>query len=400
MRSLIRCSSLELTLGSENMHFSLSEETLMIRDMVRKFAKNEVEPIAAELDKTHRFPIEVFKSMGDLGLTGLPIPEAWGGAGASYVDFAILVEELAKVCASTAVTMSVHTGLGCMSIYKYGSDYLKEKYLRSLASGEIIGAYALTEPNSGSDAGSLKCRAEDKGDHFLVNGSKIFISLGGYATTYCTFVKTDPTQPSGKGITCLIIEKDTPGFTISKPLDKMGLHGDPTVELFFENVKVPKENVLGDINDGFKVAMGLLAGGRITIGAQGLGIGEGALEYTSNYIKERKQFGKPLAANQGVQWMIADMATELEAAQLLVYRAAWLKDQDLPHNKEASMAKRFATDTAMRVTTDCVQLMGGYGYCKEYPIERMMRDVKITQIYEGSNQIQRTIIAREVLGKF
>lgn len=382
------------------MNFALSEESLMMRDMFRKFAKNEVEPLAAELDRTHQFPYEAFKKMADLGLTGLPIPEEWGGAGATYLDFAIFIEEIAKVCASTAVVMSVHTGLGCMSIYLYGSDRLKEKYLRPLAKGEIVGAYALTEPNAGSDAASLKCRAEDKGDHFIVNGSKIFITNGGIAQTYCTFVKTDPTAPPGKGITCLIIEKDTPGFTISKPVEKMGLHGDPTTELYFDNVKVPKENVLGEVNDGFKVAMGLLAGGRITIGAQGLGIGEGALEYTINYIKERHQFGRPLAANQGVQFMVADMAVALEAAQLLVYRAAWLKDQGLPHNKEASMAKRFATDTAMEVCTNCVQLMGGYGYCKEYPVERMMRDVKITQIYEGSNQIQRMIIAREVLGRF
>lgn len=382
------------------MRFALSEESLMMRDMFRKFAKNEVEPLAAELDQKSIFPTQTFKKMADLGLTGLPIPEEWGGSGASYLDFAIFVEELAKVCASTAVIMSVHTGLGCMSIYKYGSKFLKEKYLRDLATGKIIGAYALTEPNAGSDAASLKCRAEDKGDHFLVNGTKIFISNGGEATTYCTFVKTDPTAPPGKGITCLIIERGLPGFTISKPVEKMGMNGDLTTELYFENVKVPKENVLGEVHDGFKVAMGLLAGGRITIAAQGLGIGEGALEFTCQYVKDRKQFGKPLAANQGVQWMIADMATDLDAAQMLVYRAAWLKDQDLPHNKEASMAKKFATDTAMQVTTNCVQLMGGYGYCREFPVERMMRDVKITQIYEGSNQIQRVIIGREVLGKF
>ncbi|MCL1852601.1 MAG: acyl-CoA dehydrogenase [Peptococcaceae bacterium] len=382
------------------MHFQLSEDSLMMRDMFRKFAEKEVGPRAEELDATHSFPYDAFKKMAENGLCGLPVSEEWGGAGASYLDFAIFVEELAKKCASTAVVMSVHTGLGCMSIYLYGSQRLKEKYLRALATGEIIGAYALTEPDAGSDAGSLKCKAEDMGDHFLINGSKIFITNGGEAQTYCTFVKTDPSQPSGKGITCLIIEKDTPGFTISKPMEKMGLHGDPTVELYFENVKVPKENVLGEINDGFKVAMGLLAGGRITIGAQGLGIGEGALEYTVNYIKERKQFGKPLAAQQGVQFMVADMATALDAAQLMVYRAAWLKDNKLPHNKEASMAKRLATDTGMEVTTNCVQLMGGYGYCREYPIERMMRDVKITQIYEGSNQIQRMIIGREVIGRF
>lgn len=382
------------------MDFKLSDETLMVRDMVRKFAKSEVAPMAEKLDKSHEFPVENWKKMRELGLTGFPIPEEWGGGGGSYLDFAIIIEELAKACASTAVVTSVHTGLGCMSILLYGTERLKEKYLRRLTSGEIIGAYALTEPNAGSDAAALRCKAEDKGDHFLVNGSKIFITNGGHATTYCTFVKTDPTQPKGKGITCLIIEKDTPGFTISKPVEKMGMHADPTCELYFENVKVPKENVLGEIDHGFAVAMGLLTGGRITIGAQGLGIAEGALEYTINYIKERKQFDKPLAGNQGVQFMIAEMAAKVEAAQLLIYRAAWLKDNGLPHNKEASMAKYFATDTAMEVTTNCVQLMGGYGYCSEYPVERMMRDAKITQIYEGSNQIQRMIIGREVIGRF
>ncbi len=381
------------------MHFQLDEETLMMRDMFRKFAKNELEALAAETDAKHQFPMENFKKMANLGLCGLPIPEEWGGAGASYLDFAIFVEELAKKCASTAVVMSVHTGLGCMSTYLYGSQKIKEKYLRALATGEIIGAYALTEPNAGSDAGSLKCKAEDKGDHYIINGSKIFITNGPMATTYCTFVKSDATQGNGKGITCLVLENGTPGFTFSKPVEKMGMNGSSTVELYFEDVKVSKENILGEENNGFAVAMGLLAGGRITIAAQGLGIGEGALEFTTQYIKERQQFGKPLAANQGVQFMVADMATALDAAQLLVYRAAWLKDNKLPHNKEASMAKKFATDTGMEVTTNCVQLMGGYGYCKEFPVERMMRDAKITQIYEGSNQIQRMIIGREVIGK-
>ncbi|MEQ8200170.1 MAG: acyl-CoA dehydrogenase family protein [Syntrophomonadaceae bacterium] len=382
------------------MDFGLNEESSMMRDMFRKFAKNEIEPIAAETDKTHTFPMVTFKKMADLGLTGLPIPEEWGGAGASYLDFAIFIEEISKCCASTGVIMSVHTGLGCMSTWLYGGQRVKEKYLKALATGEIVGAYALTEPNAGSDAAAIKCKAEDKGDHFIINGSKIFITNGGIATTYCTFVKTDPTQGSGKGITCLQIEKDSPGFTMSKAVEKMGMNGSPTVELYFENVKVPKENMLGVQNDGFQVAMGLLAGGRITIAAQGLGIGEGALEFTNQYIKERMAFGKPLAANQGVQFMVADMATALDAAQLLIYRAAWLKDNKLPHNKEASMAKKFATDTAMEVCTNCVQLMGGYGYCSEFPVERMMRDCKITQIYEGSNQIQRMIIGREVIGRW
>ena len=381
------------------MHFQLSTESEMMREMYRKFAENEVLPLAGEIDRAHEFPMQTFKRMAELGLTGIPISQAWGGAGGSYLDFAIFIEELAKVCASTAVIMSVHTGLGCMSIELYGTERLKQKYLKSLATGEIIGAYALTEVTAGSDAGSIKCTAEDKGDYFLLNGSKIFITNAGVATTYCTFVKTDPTQKSGKGITCLIVEKDTPGFTIGKPIVKMGMNASPTCELYFDNCKVPKENVLGEINDGFKIAMGLLAGGRITIGAQGLGIGEGALAYTKKYIKEREQFGKPQSANQGLQFMVADMATELDAAQLLVYRAAWLKDQGLPHNIEASMAKRYATDVGMKVCTDCVQLMGGNGYCNAYPIERMMRDVKITQIYEGANQIQRMIIGRGVLAK-
>ncbi|HWQ73836.1 MAG TPA: acyl-CoA dehydrogenase family protein [Syntrophomonas sp.] len=382
------------------MDFGLTDQSVMMRDMFRKFAKNECEPIAAEIDKSHQFPMATFKKMADLGLTGLPIPEEWGGAGATYLDFAMFIEEIAKCCASTAVIMSVHTGLGCMSTWLYGGDRVKQKYLRALAGGEIIGAYALTEPNAGSDAASIKCKAEDKGDHFIINGSKIFITNGGVATTYCTFVKSDSSQGPGRGITCLQIEKDTPGFTMSQPVQKMGMNGSPTVELYFENVKVPKENMLGEQNNGFQVAMGLLAGGRITIAAQGLGIGEGALEFTTQYIKERQQFGKPLAANQGVQFMVADMATALDAAQLLIYRAAWLKDNGLPHNKEASMAKKFATDTGMEVTTNCVQLMGGYGYCSEFPVERMMRDCKITQIYEGSNQIQRMIIGREVIGKW
>ena len=382
------------------MDFGLTDQSVMMRDMFRKFAKNECEPIAAEIDKSHQFPMATFKKMADLGLTGLPIPEEWGGAGATYLDFAMFIEEIAKCCASTAVIMSVHTGLGCMSTWLYGGDRVKQKYLRALAGGEIIGAYALTEPNAGSDAASIKCKAEDKGDHFIINGSKIFITNGGVATTYCTFVKSDSSQGPGRGITCLQIEKETPGFTMSQPVQKMGMNGSPTVELYFENVKVPKENMLGEQNNGFQVAMGLLAGGRITIAAQGLGIGEGALEFTTQYIKERQQFGKPLAANQGVQFMVADMATALDAAQLLIYRAAWLKDNGLPHNKEASMAKKFATDTGMEVTTNCVQLMGGYGYCSEFPVERMMRDCKITQIYEGSNQIQRMIIGREVIGKW
>ncbi len=379
------------------MHFQLNEEQQMFKNMIRKFCEKEVEPVAAELDREHRFPEDNFKKMAELGLTAIPIPEEYGGGGSDYLTFAIFCEELAKVCASTSVIMAVHTGLACMSIYLYGSERLKEKYLKPLAEGEIVGAYALSEPDAGSDAASIRLTAEDQGDHLVLNGSKVFITNGGVATTYCTFVKSDPEQPKGKGVTCLLVEKDTPGFTISKPVEKMGLHASPTCELYFDNCKVPKENILGEENQGFAVAMGLLEGGRISIGAQGVGIGEGALDYTLKYLKERHQFGKPLAAQQGLQFKVADMATALEAAQLLVYRAAWLKSSGLSHSKEASMAKKFATDTSMQVTTECVQLVGGYGYCKEAPVERMMRDVKGTQIYEGANEIQKLIIARELL---
>jgi len=380
--------------------FQLDQESLMLQKTIREFVKKEIEPIAAQTDRTHEFPQVTFEKLAALGLTGVAIPEEWGGSGGRYLDLAILVEEIAKACASTAVIISVHTGLGCMSLNLYGSERIKEKYLRSLASGEIIGAYALTESGAGSDAASIQCKAERSGDYFIVNGSKLFVTNGGVAQTYCTFVKTEPSLGPGKGITCLIIEKGTPGFSIGKPIEKMGINGSPTVELFFENCRVPCENVVGEVNQGFRVAMGLLDGGRITIAAQGLGIGEGALEYTSRYIKERHQFSRPLASNQGVQFMVADMATDLDAARLLVFRAAWLKDQGLPHSKEAAMAKKMASDVCMKVCTDCVQLMGGYGYCREYPVERMMRDAKITQIYEGSNQIQRMIIARHVLGKY
>jgi alkylation response protein AidB-like acyl-CoA dehydrogenase len=381
------------------MDFRLGEDTQALKDMVRTFAEKEIRPRAAKMDREHTFDLALFRTMAELGLTGIPVPEVWGGAGLGYLDYVVFIEEVARECGSTAVVLAVHTGLGAMSLWQFGSDRLKEKYLRRLATGEIIGAYALTEADAGSDAGALRCRAERLGDEFVVNGTKTFITNGGIATTYNVFVKTDPSQGPGKGITCLVVERDTPGFTIGKPAEKMGLNGSPTCELVFDNCRVPAENVVGEVNQGFLVAMGLLDGGRITIGAQALGIASGAFDYTCNYVKERKQFGKPIGANQGIGWMIADMATALDAARLMVHRAAWLKDQGLPHAKQAAMAKKLATDTGMEVCTDCVQLLGGYGYMSEYPVERAMRDVKVTQIYEGTNQIQRMIIARHVLGR-
>ncbi|MTV50745.1 acyl-CoA dehydrogenase [Heliobacillus mobilis] len=379
------------------MNFQLNEEQVMFVDMVRKFCQKEIAPIAGKSDSEHLFPSETLKKLAELGLMGVSIPEEYGGSGGDYFTYILLIEELAKVCASTAVIVSVHTGLGCMSILHFGTEEQKQKYLAPLAAGEKLGAYALTEPNAGSDAASLQLSAVDKGDHFVLNGSKIWITNASQADVFITFVRSEAGSKGAQGVTCLIVERDTPGLTISKPVEKMGLNASHTCELFFDHVVVPKENVLGEVGQGFKVAMQLLDGGRIAIGAQGLGIAEGAFEYAAGYIKERQQFGKSIAANQGIQWMVADMATEIDAAKLLVYRAASLKTEGQPHGKEASMAKRYATDTAMRVTTDCVQLLGGYGYSKEYPVERYMRDAKITQIYEGTNQIQRLVIARHLL---
>lgn len=379
------------------MDFKLSEEQLMFRDSIRKFAQNEIAPLAPIIDREHRFPVETFKKFGELGYMGFPFPEEYGGSGLDYVSTALFIEEVAKCCASTAVVMSVHLGLGCMSLYMFGTEEQKQKYLVPQCTGEMIGAFALTESTAGSDAANLRTSAVRKGDKYIINGEKIFITNGGYAGIYVTMVRTDPNSKGAKGVSTFIVEKDSPGLIIGKPEEKMGLNASATVTLTFEDCEVPAENLLLEEGKGFNVAMGLLNGGRIGIASQGLGIAQGALDHTIPYIKQRQQFGRPLAANQGVQWMVADMATEIECARLLVLRAAWLKDNGLPHAMEASMAKRYATDTAMRVTTDCVQLFGGYGYCKEYPVERYMRDAKITQIYEGTNQIQRMVIARHLL---
>ncbi|MBM7867727.1 acyl-CoA dehydrogenase [Heliobacterium gestii] len=379
------------------MDFALNEEQELFLEMVRKLARNEVAALAERVDREHRFPRETIQKMGELGLLGLTIPEAYGGSGGEYLSYVLMIEELAKVCASTAVIVAVHTGLACASIARFGSDVQREKYLTRLVTGEMIGAYALTEPNAGSDAASLALMAADEGDHWRLNGSKVFITNASEAGLFVTFVRTEPASRGAKGITCLIVERDTPGLTISKPVEKMGLHGSVTCELHFENALVPKANVLGDSGQGFTVAMQLLDGGRIAIAAQGLGIAAGAFDYALRYIKQREQFGRPIAANQGIQWLAADRATEIDAARLLVYRAAWLKTTGRPHGKEAAMAKKYATDTAMRVTSDCVQLLGGYGYTREYPVERYMRDAKVTQIYEGTNQVQQMVIARHLL---
>ncbi|MTI84998.1 MAG: acyl-CoA dehydrogenase [Firmicutes bacterium] len=378
------------------MPYQLTDEQQMMRDMVRKLAQNEIAPRAVEIDQTHKHPHENLKKMGELGLMGVPIPEEYGGAGCDFLSYIITIEEISQACASTGVILAVHTSVGTFPILYFGTEEQKQKYVPKLAAGEYLGAFALTEPGAGSDPVNMKTTAKLEGDHYIVNGNKIFITNGGEADVYCTFVVTDKSK-GHKGITALLVDKDTPGFSIGKTEEKMGLHGDQTTELIFEDAKVPKENLLGKEGEGFKVAMSLLDGGRIGIGAQGLGIAQAALDAATAYAKERVQFGKPIAKQQAIQFMLADMATEVEAARLLVYRAARMREMGLPYAKEASMAKRYATDTAMKVTTDAVQIFGGYGYCKEYPVERYMRDAKITQIYEGTNQIQRIVIAKHVL---
>lgn len=379
-----------------NLDFNLSEEQKMLQNMVRDFADNELAPRAAYWDENEEFPKENLEKMGKLDLMGMPFPEEVGGAGMSIIDYALALEQIARACPTTAVILSVHTSVGTMPIYLYGTEAQKAKYLEKLCRGEYIGAFALTEPSAGSDATKIKTTAEDKGDHYLVNGSKIFITNGGHAQVYTTFVVTDKTK-GPHGISCLLVDKDTPGFKIGKVEKKMGLNGSKTTELVFENAIVPKENLLGKEGEGFKIAMSLLDGGRIGIASQGLGIAQGAYEHALNYAKERKQFGQPIANFQGISFKLADMATRIDAARLLVYQAAALRDAKLPHSKEASMAKMYATDTAMWVATEAIQILGGYGYTREYPVERYFRDAKITQIYEGTNQIQRIVISKHIL---
>lgn len=375
------------------MQFKLTEEHEMIRKMVRDFAKNEVAPTAAERDEEERFDMDIFKKMAGLGLTGIPWPEEYGGIGSDYLAYCIAIEELSKVCASTGVTLSAHTSLAGWPIYKFGSEEQKQKYLRPMAQGETIGAYGLTEPGSGSDSGAMRTTAVADGDDYILNGTKIFITNGGIADTYVVFALTDPASRQ-KGTSAFIVEKDFAGFSVGKKEKKLGIRSSPTTELIFENCRVPKENLLGKEGEGFKIAMMTLDGGRNGIAAQAVGIAQGALDAAVDYAKEREQFGKPIAAQQGIGFKLAEMATSVEAARLLTYQAAWLESEGLPYGKESAMSKLFAGDTAMKVTTEAVQVFGGYGYTKDYPVERYMRDAKITQIYEGTQEIQKLVISR------
>jgi butyryl-CoA dehydrogenase len=374
------------------MDFLLSKEHEMARTLFREFAENEVKPLAQEVDEDERFPSETVEKMKKLGFMGIPIPKEYGGQGCDTLAYVLCVEELSKVCATTGVIVSAHTSLGSDPIKNFGTPEQKEKYLKPLASGKYLGAFALTEPNAGTDASGQQTKAVLEGDHYVLNGSKIFITNGGQADTYIVFAMTDPSKGT-KGISAFIVEKNFPGFSIGTKEKKMGIRGSSTTELIFENCIVPKENLLGAEGKGFNIAMATLDGGRIGIAAQALGIAEGAYEETVKYVKERKQFGRPLAKFQNTQFQIADMATKIKAAQLLVYRAALAKDTKKRFSEEAAMAKLYAAEVAMEVTTKAVQLHGGYGYTREYPVERMMRDAKITEIYEGTSEVQRMVIS-------
>jgi butyryl-CoA dehydrogenase len=378
------------------MNFSLTKEQELVKQMVREFAINEVKPIAAEIDVTERFPMENVEQMARYNMLGIPFPTEFGGAGGNNVSYAMTVEELSKVCGTTGVIVSAHTSLCGAPIYQFGTQEQKEKYLTPLAKGEKLGAFGLTEPNAGTDAAGQQTTAVLEGDHYVLNGSKIFITNGGVADIFVVFAMTDKSKGT-RGISAFIVEKDFPGFSIGKVEEKLGIRASSTTELVFENCIVPKENLLGKEGKGFAVAMQTLDGGRIGIAAQALGLAQGALDEAVAYMKERKQFGRSISAFQGLQWMVADMDVQIEAARLLVYKAAYKKDMGQPYSVEAARAKLYASEVAMDVTTKAVQLFGGYGYTKEYPVERMMRDAKITEIYEGTSQVQRMVIAGSIL---
>ena len=374
----------------------LDSEKELLLQMLRDFVDTEVRPLARALDEEERFPVETVAKMAELGLMGIPFPEEYGGAGMDNQCYIMAVEELSKACGTTGVILSAHTSLCAAPIYEFGTEEQKRKYLVPLAKGEKLGAFGLTEPNAGTDAAGQQTIAERKEDHYLLNGSKLFITNAGYADTYVIFAMTDKAQGT-RGISAFIVEKGMPGFQVGKKEAKMGIRGSATCELSFENVKVPLENLLGQEGKGFGIAMKTLDGGRIGIAAQALGLAQGAIDETVAYTKERKQFGKAIAQFQNTQFQLADMQARTDAARLLVYRAACSKDAKLPYSVEAAMAKLFAAETAMEVTTKAVQLHGGYGYTREYPVERMMRDAKITEIYEGTSEVQRMVISASML---
>ncbi|OPJ55759.1 acyl-CoA dehydrogenase [Alkalithermobacter paradoxus] len=378
------------------MDFCVSKEHKMLKTMYKEFTENEVKPYAHEVDENEEFPIQTVKKLARYGFFGIPFPKRYGGQGGDNLAYAMAVEELSKVCATTGVIVSAHTSLCANPIFEFGTEEQKQKYLVSLCKGEKIGAFGLTEPNAGTDASAQQTTAVLDGDEYILNGSKIFITNAGYADIYVVMAMTDPSKGT-KGISAFIVDSSAKGFSVGKKESKLGIKGSSTCELIFENCRIPKENLLGKEGQGFKIAMKTLDGGRIGIAAQALGIAQGALDETVKYVKERRQFGKPISYFQNTQFQLADMDTKVEASRLLVYKAAKNKDNNLSYSKEAAMAKLFASETAMEVTTKAVQLHGGYGYTREYPVERMMRDAKITEIYEGTSEVQKMVISAHLL---
>ena len=368
----------------------------LLKQMYKSFTENEVAPIAHEIDEEERFPYETVEKLAKYGMLGIPFPKEYGGEGGDNLGYTMAVEELSKACGTTGVIVSAHTSLCAAPIYEFGTEEQKQKYLVDLASGKKLGAFGLTEPNAGTDASSQQTTAVLEGDYYILSGSKIFITNAGVADTYIVMAMTEKAKGT-RGISAFIVDKDTPGFSIGKKEKKLGIRGSATCELIFENCKIPKENLLGKEGQGFKIAMKTLDGGRIGIAAQALGIAQGALDATVSYVKERKQFGRSLSAFQNTQFELANMKTKIEAARLLVYKAATKKDNKEPYSVDAAMAKLYASEVAMEVTTKAVQLHGGYGYTREYDVERMMRDAKITEIYEGTSEVQRMVISADLL---
>ncbi len=379
------------------MDFELTAEQKLVRNMVREFAEKEITPKAAEIDKEHRFPHELIKRCSELNLMGMLVPEEYDGAGLDAISYAITIEELSRASASVGVIVSVNNSLSCFPINNFGTEEQKKKYLTPLARGEKLGAYALTEPSAGSDPASMKSTVTKEGDHYILKGSKTFITNGAEADLFITYARLGEQEKRHKNVHAFILERDTPGLKIGRPLEKMGIHGSSTVELFFDGCRIPEENLLGKPNEGFKVALATLDEGRIGIAAQSLGIAQAAFDAALKYSKYRVQGGKLISEYQAIQWKLADMATEIDAARLLVYRAADLKERGQKSTKEASMAKLFASELAVRAALEAVQIHGGYGYMTEYPVERILRDSKITTLYEGTSEIQRLVIARELL---
>ncbi len=379
------------------MDWALTEEQQMMQRMVRDFAENEIRPVAQEMDASGEFPWEIIRKMGSLGLMGLPIPEEYGGSGADTITYAIAVEEISRVSGSLGITLASHVSLGLDLLNHFGTEEQKRKYLPPLASGQGLAAFGLTEPEAGSDAGAVKTTAVLDGDQWVINGQKVFITSGSIADMVVVAAVTDKSAGT-KGISNFIVEKDTPGFRPGRDEEKMGLRASVTSQLFFEDCRVPKENLLGQRGQGYKQFLITLDGGRISIGAMALGLAQGAFEAAVEYSKQRMQFGQPIAKFQAIQWMIADMATEIDAARMMVYRAAWLKDQGVRYTKEAAMAKLYASEAAERACFKAIQIHGGYGYMREYDVERIYRDNRLTTIGEGTSEIQRLVIARQVLG--